>query len=140
MAVKPFQCQPHLQTSPYLGTAPARVRRAFLLCLLCALLPACSLFAKEEPEPKLLEQRTGAFIDIGWSWLHAENVRLLRGSWQGERYSAVFEYDIVLDAAVESLPAFERERFATFLPMCADQGREKGAVISPFLAAFKSRA
>lgn len=92
--------------------------RTTLLCFLFFFLPACSFFAKNEPEAAVLEQRTKALIDVGWSWLHAENVRLLRASWQGERYIGIFEYEIVSDVEMGLLPEFEKERFSIFLAMC----------------------
>jgi hypothetical protein len=108
------------------ASCPDLVRRAGLLCLLSLFLPACSLFAKDEPEEEVLEQRTKAFIDIGWSWLHAENVRFLRGSWEGDRYLGVFEYEVVSDAQMDLLPEAEKERFAVFLPMCLGRNMNTG--------------
>jgi hypothetical protein len=101
--------------------------RTQILFFLSLLAPACSFLTKEEPEAVVLEQRTRAFIDIGWSWLHAENIRFLRGSWQGERYLAVLEYEIVSDAELELLSEFEKERFSFFLPMCADRTIQAGS-------------
>lgn len=87
--------------------------------LLPAALPGCSFFQEEQPDPRQLEQRTATLIAVGWQWLHAENMSFKGGGRRGEFYAADFDYEIVIDVDGVTLSEFEKERFATFLSVCA---------------------
>lgn len=91
---------------------------AGLVLLLCA---ACSgKPSPEAPETALLEKRATALITLGWKWLHAEKMVITRQSELDGRYTALCQYDVVLEADVSALPQEEQERYRNFLPLCAE--------------------
>lgn len=104
-----------------------RLRRALTACaLLCFCCAGCGP-SVDEPDDALLQQRVTALISLGWGWLHAENVELVRRVRDGDNWDVAFSYDVVIDVEGKDLPKEQKERFASFLPMCRDIALNKGA-------------
>jgi len=101
------------------GFGTTRIAGCLLALLALPLLCACSLFSPDPPDAEALKKSMAATISVGWGWLHAENVALVHGNYEGRAYAASFEYDLVIDVDGSLLDEKQKERFAQFLPMCA---------------------
>ena len=105
---------------PYpIGFGKPRCAGRLLALLVLPLLCACSFFSPDPPDAEALKKNMAATISVGWGWLHAENVALVHGNYEGKGYAASFEYDLVIDVDGSLLDEGQKERFARFLPMCA---------------------
>lgn len=71
------------------------------------------------PDDALLARRMNAAINLGWGWLHAEDVRVVAQEKRGGNYAVTFSYSVVIDKDENELSLEERERFRQFLPMCS---------------------
>ena len=71
------------------------------------------------PDSTLLTKRMNAAINLGWGWLHAEDVHVVAQERRGDKHTVTFSYSVVLDKDEDELPPEERVRFREFLPMCS---------------------
>ncbi|MDR1947513.1 MAG: hypothetical protein LBQ51_10175 [Desulfovibrio sp.] len=85
-------------------------------------------FSAKAPDGKILQQRMSAVIDMGWPWLHVENMSVASLDLKDKNRCEVrFVYELVFDVDGPALSEDEKSRFSQFLPMCADTDLRKGA-------------
>ncbi len=78
------------------------------------------------PSRELLRLRAEAVINLGWNFLHAEEITVDGLERGGKGCRADLSYMLVLDRDEAQLAPEQAERFRRFLPMCADVELRRG--------------
>jgi len=104
-----------------LSASSSKILYAVAVCALVFLAGYRWFVASSDPAPDdaLLARRMNAAINLGWGWLHAEDVRVVGREKSGGKYAVTFSYSVVIDKNEDELPQEEQERFRQFLPMCS---------------------
>jgi hypothetical protein len=93
---------------------PKAMLRWFSALSLCLLLAACSM----PPDEQELHRHLAATVQIGWSGLSIESVKIRNCVEAGKDWKVDASYSVRLMEDRDALPPAEQERIARYLPMC----------------------
>lgn len=94
---------------------------------------------EEAPNEDDLSRRFAAAVELGWGWLHLEDLKILSLEESGKDYLVKFKYTVVPELDKAELPETQIDRFRHFLPMCPETSLVKGgrcSVREPVLFVF----